>query len=352
MSAGFHLTYMNTKTSGTKRRPGLTRKAPHRSKGRRVARVSRPGSARGVEIPRNIDEADITVEGGPVKLTNLRKIFFPELGLTKRDLLQYYVDVSSWLLPHLKNRAMVMKRYPNGISGEFFFMKRAPSSRPRSIGICSIEHGSGNVIGFPVIQHLASLLWVVNLGCIDLNPWYARCDDVYRPDYLHFDLDPVAGTPFEKVLETALLVRDALASLKIKSYAKTTGSRGIHVYVPIVRGPLQKDVWRFAKEFSLELARRNPQLITGEYRVAKRPSGHVLVDYNQNAWNRTLASVYSVRPKPAATVSTPVTWEEVEAGVRIEDFTVKKVPQRLAKIGDLWKPLLAERGRVRLDQFL
>ncbi len=292
------------------------------------------------------------VEGGPVQLTNLQKIFWPGLGLTKRDLLQYYLDVSQWLLPHLKNRAMVMKRYPNGISGEFFFMKRAPTSRPSSIAICSIEHGSGNVIGFPVIQHVASLLWVVNLGCIDLNPWYARCDDVSRPDYLHFDLDPVAGTPFEKVAETALLVRDALASLKIKSYAKTTGSRGIHVYVPIVRGPEQKDVWRFAKEFSLELARRNPRVITAEYRVAKRPSGHVLVDYNQNAWNRTLASVYSVRPKPAATVSAPLTWEEVERGARIEDFTMHNVPQRLAKLGDLWKPLLLERGRVRLDAFL
>jgi bifunctional non-homologous end joining protein LigD len=231
-------------------------------------------------------------------------------------------------------------------------MKRAPSPRPPSIPLCSIEHSSGNVIDFPVIQHLASLLWVVNLGCIDLNPWYARCDEVHRPDYLHFDLDPVAGTVFEKVLETALVVRDGLASLKMKSYAKTTGSRGIHVYVPIVRGPEQKDVWRFAKEFSLELARRNPTVITAEYRVAKRPAGHVLVDYNQNAWNRTLASVYSVRPKPAATVSTPVTWEEVEHGVRLEDFTMLNVPQRLMKVGDLWKPLLVERGRVRLDNFV
>lgn len=320
-----------------------------RRKPERAARSQSPGFA---VIPTNVDEIEISVDGGPVKLTNLQKVFWPDLGLTKRDLLQYYLDVSPWLLPHLKNRAMVMKRYPNGISGEFFFMKRAPSSRPSAIPICSIEHGSGNVIGFPVIQHLASLLWVMNLGCIDLNPWYARCDDVYRPDYLHFDLDPVAGTPFEKVLETALLVRDELASINIKSFAKTTGSRGIHVYVPIVRGPVQKDVWRFAKEFSLELARRNPQLITGEYRVAKRPGGRVLVDYNQNAWNRTLASVYSVRPKPAATVSTPVTWEEIEHGVRTEDFTMSNVPQRLAKVGDLWKPLLAERGRVRLDRFV
>ncbi len=310
-------------------------------------------AAKGSEaIPTGVNATTMNVEGGPVSLSNLDKVFWPKLGLTKRDLLQYYLDVAPWLLPHLKNRAMVMKRYPNGIAGEFFFMKRAPSPRPESIPICSIEHGSGNVIGFPVIQHVASLLWVVNLGCIDLNPWYARCDDVDRPDYLHFDLDRVVGATFERVLETALIVRDALASIKIKSYAKTTGSRGIHVYVPIVRGPMQKQVWAFAKAFSKELEARHPKIVTAEYRVAKRPRGRVLADYNQNAWNRTLASVYSVRPKPEATVSAPVTWEEVERGVRIEDFTMKNVPARLKKIGDLWKPLLAEGGRVDLKPFL
>jgi bifunctional non-homologous end joining protein LigD len=247
---------------------------------------------------------------------------------------------------------MVMKRYPNGINGPFFFMKRAPSPRPSSIPICPIEHASGNVIEFPMIQHLASLLWLVNLGCIDLNPWYARCDDVHRPDYLHFDLDPVEGTPFKRVLDTALLVRDALAALQIASYAKTTGSRGIHVYVPIVRGPDQKQVWSFAKKFSKELEQRHPKIVTAEYRVARRPKGRVLVDYNQNAWNRTLASVYSVRPKPLPTISTPVTWREVERGVRIEDFTMMNVPQRLKKLGDLWEPLLREKGRVRLERFL
>ena len=231
-------------------------------------------------------------------------------------------------------------------------MKRAPKPRPCWIPICSIKHASGNVIGFPVIQHLAALLWVVNLGCIDLNLWYARCDDVYRPDYLHFDLDPVAGTPFEKVLETALGVRQALAALKINSYVKTTGSRGIHVYVPIVRGPKQKEVWTFAKAFSKELAAKNPKVITAEYRVAKRSAGRVLVDYNQNAWNRTLASVYSVRPKAAAAVSNPVTWEEVERGVRLEDFTLLNVPKRLAKVGDLWKRLLSGKGRVDLQRLL
>jgi bifunctional non-homologous end joining protein LigD len=314
-----------------------------------AADPKQPGA---IIIPRDVDETELRVSGGPVKLTNLRKIFFPELGLTKRDLLQYYLDVSPWLLPHLKDRAMVMKRYPNGIVGQFFFMKRAPEPRPASIPICSIEHHSGNVIGFPVIQHLSALLWVVNLGCIDLNPWYARCDDVDRPDYLNFDLDPVEGTPFQRVLETALLVRNALAEIKVPSFAKTTGSRGIHVYVAIERGPRQKQVWEFAKAFSKELEKRHPQLITAEYHVARRPAGRVLVDYNQNAWNRTLASVYSVRPKPGATVSTPLTWQEVERGVRPEDFTMLTVPSRLAKLGDLWKPMLARRGRVPLEKFL
>jgi bifunctional non-homologous end joining protein LigD len=311
-----------------------------------------PQKAKAVEIPRDADEAQIAVQGGTVKLTNLRKVFWPELNLTKGDLLQYYLDVAPWLLPHLKNRAMVMKRYPNGIAGEFFFMKRAPAARPEFVKVCAIEHESGNVIDFPVIEHQASLLWVVNLGCIDLNPWYARCDDVQRPDYLHFDLDPVPGASFGRVLETSLLLRDALEELQIESYPKTTGSRGVHVYLPIARGPLQKQVWEFAKAFARELEKRHPKIITAEYRIAKRPAGRVLVDYNQNAWNRTLASVYSVRPKPAASVSTPVTWKEVEAGIRMEDFTLQNVPQRLQKLGDLWKPLLEQRGRVRLEKFL
>ena len=193
---------------------------------------------------------------------------------------------------------MVMKRYPNGAAGDFFFMKRAPSPRPEWIELCYIEHSSGNVIDFPMIQDLASLLWVVNLGCIDLNQWYARCDDVDRPDYLHFDLDPVPGASFEKVIDTALLLRQGLESLKMPCYAKTTGSKGIHIYVPIERGPTQKQVWTFAKEFSHALAAQAPELITAVYVVAKRPRGRVLVDYNQNAWGRTLASIYSIRPQP------------------------------------------------------
>ena len=302
-------------------------------------------------IPRDRDNVMLAVGKHEVRLTNLRKIFWAELGLTKGDLLQYYANVSGALLPHIDDRAMVMKRYPHGAGGEFFFMKRAPSPRPDWIRLCTIDHGNGNIIDFPVIGDLPSLMWVINLGCIDLNQWYAKCDDINRPDYLHFDLDPGYAT-FDQVRETGLVVRDALQALKIPSLVKTTGSKGLHVYVPIVRGPLQKEVWTFAKALARELAGRHPALITAEYKVAKRPRGRVLVDYNQNAWGRTLASIYSVRPRPEATVSTPVTWEEVEKGIRIEDFTVMNVPERVAKVGDLWKPLLVARGRFDLRQYL
>jgi bifunctional non-homologous end joining protein LigD len=302
-------------------------------------------------IPRDQDNVVLAVDTREVRLTNLRKIFWTELGFTKGDLLQYYADVAKALLPHIEDRAMVMKRYPHGAAGEFFFMKRAPSPRPDWIRLCTIDHGNGNIIDFPMIGDLASLMWVINLGCIDLNQWYAKCDDINRPDYLHFDLDPGYAT-FDQVRETGLLVRDALQALKIPSLVKTTGSKGLHVYVPIVRGPLQKEVWTFAKALARELAARYPALITAEYKVAKRPHGRVLVDYNQNAWGRTLASIYSVRPRPEATVSTPVTWKEVEDGVQIEDFTVKNVPARVNKTGDLWKPLLAARGRFDLRQYL
>jgi bifunctional non-homologous end joining protein LigD len=294
----------------------------------------------------------LDVNGREVRLTNLEKVFWPDSGITKGDLIQYYLEIAPALLPHLADRAMVMKRYPHGIDGEFFFMKRAPDSRPDWIQTCAIEHGSGSIIHFPIIQDVAALLWVINLGCIDLNPWYARCDDVDRPDFLHFDLDPVPNASWERVVETALLVRDALVALDMPVYAKTTGSKGIHIYVPITRGPTQKQVWTFAKQLARTLASHAPHLVTAEYRVAKRPADHVLVDYNQNAWGRTLASVYSVRPRPGATVSAPVTWAELKDGARIADFDIFNVPARVASAGDLWAGLVAPDGRFDLTPYV
>ena len=305
-----------------------------------------------VLIPKDVNDVALTVAGRDVRLTNLKKPFWPERGISKGDLIQYYADVAPVLLPHIADRAMVMKRYPHGAAGEFFFMKRAPSPRPSWIRICEIDHGSKGVIPFPVIDDVPSLLWVINLGCIDLNQWYARCDDIDRPDYLHFDLDPGDGVDFGQVRECALIVRDALQTLAMKPLAKTSGSKGIHVYVPIVRGPEQKDVWTFAKALAVALTSQHPRLMTSEYRKENRPKGRVLVDYNQNRWGSTLASIYSVRPRPLATVSTPLEWDEVAAGACVEDFRLDNVRERIAKIGDLWKPLLSPRGRTDLGKFL
>jgi bifunctional non-homologous end joining protein LigD len=304
-----------------------------------------------IAIPRDSNNIVLNFNGREVKLTNLHKPFWPKLGLTKGDLLQYYADVANVLLPHVHDRAMVMKRYPNGASGDFFFMKRAPSPKPEWIETCSIEHSSGNVIDFPIVQDLPSLLWLINLGCIDLNQWYARCDDVDRPDYMHFDLDPGEGASFKKVLQVALLLREVLVKLNMPCFAKTSGGKGIHVYVPIVRGPIQKQVWTVAKGIARVLEQKKPKLITTVYTVSNRPRDHVLVDYNQNAWGRTLASIYSVRPTTKATVSTPVEWDEVERGLKIEDFRMDNVRSRIDKFGDLWKPLLSATGRFDLQRY-
>jgi bifunctional non-homologous end joining protein LigD len=319
---------------------------------RRCDRWGSMATAR-IEIPRDDDDIQVRVAADRVvRLTNLGKLFWTDEGITKRDLIQYYANVAPALLPHLRDRAMVMKRYPHGAAGKFFFMKRAPEPRPDWIEICSIHHSSGKVIDFPMIQDLASLLWVINLGCIDLNQWYAKKDDVDRPDYLHFDLDPVPDADFARVRETAMVLHEALDSLGMPNFAKTTGSKGIHIYVPIVRGPTQKDVWSVAKALAVNLEQRHPKLITAEYRIANRPKGRVLVDYNQNAWGHTLASIYSVRPKPRAPVSTPVTWEEVAGGIAIDDFRVDNVPARVAERGDLWAPLHASDGRFDLAVLL
>lgn len=333
-----------------------TRSLTHRVTGsgsrRPSAKRQRLSKPLAVQLPPDQEVAQLKLGERMVRLTHLQKLFWPHLGITKGELLQYYADIALVILPHLQHRAMVMKRYPGGANGPFFFMKRAPAARPKWIDICEIRHASGNKIDFAVVDDLASLLWLVNLGCIDLNPWYARCDDVHRPDYLHFDLDPVKGANFEQVCEVALLLRGELQKLSMPTFAKTTGSRGMHIYIPIVRGPAQKQVWSVAKRIARQLAAKYPQLITAEYRIAKRPKSRVLVDYNQNAWGRTLASVYSVRPTPQATVSMPVTWQEVTHGIQIDDFHLGNALERIRRVGDLWQPLLAKRDRFALEKLL
>lgn len=301
-------------------------------------------------IPKKVESATIKVGGKSLALTNLNKIFWPKIGLRKRDLLEYYERIAPVLLPHLRDKAIVMKRYPNGIDGEFFFMKRTPASRPDWIRTCPIAHGKG-IIDFPLAPDLASLLWLINLGCIDLNPWYAPCESPDQPDYLHFDLDP-QGAEFSTVREAALIVHDTLTALGMTVFAKTSGGHGMHLYVGIKRGPEQHAVWALAKSIGHELARAHRDVLTVEYKVAKRPRGTVLVDYNQNRGGATLASIYSVRPNPYAGVSMPVTWKEVERGIEPEDFTMLNAVRRVEKLGDLWKPLRQSRACFDLRALL
>jgi bifunctional non-homologous end joining protein LigD len=333
----------------------LPRASRSREAGAADSKVHAGAQTSAVTVPAGRDEATLEIGDRRVRLTNLGKVFWPGdasgPARTKRDLLQYYADIAPVLLPHIEHRAMVMKRYPNGIDGKFFFMKRAPSPRPDWVATCTIDHASGNRIDFPVVDDVATLLWIVNLGCIDLNPWYARCGDVDRPDYLHFDLDPGDAT-FAQVVESAFILHEALDAMEMPNYVKTSGSKGLHVYVPTAFGPTQKHVWLVAKALARELATRHPRLMTAEYRIAKRPKGRVLIDYNQNAWGRTLASVYSVRPRAGATVSTPLGWDELAAGVTINDFHMGNVPKRVQARGDLFAPLLPDASpRVDLTRF-
>jgi bifunctional non-homologous end joining protein LigD len=321
---------------------GISELVPERSKRARPA----------LEIPADVDDVTMEVDGRRVALTNLRKVYFPKLGLTKGDLLRYYLSVADALIPHVAGRAMVMKRYPHGVTGDFFYMKRAPNPRPEWIVTCAVEHRSGNVIDFPIINDRPSLMWLINLGCIDLNPWYSLCDDVDYPLYIHFDLDPTPETHFGNVREAALIVRDVLTGIGMTPFVKTTGSRGVHIYVAIRKEYTQHEVWEVSKAIGVQIAKAHPEVLTAIYRVANRPKGHVLVDYNQNAFGKTLASIYSVRPNEEAMVSTPVTWEEIENGCELTDFTVFNVPQRVAAIGDLWKPLLESRGRFDLSRLI
>lgn len=285
-----------------------------------------------------------------LKLSNLDKVFFPEDGITKGDLLSYYRSVAPVVLPHVENRPFTMKRYPDGIEGGFFFQKDAPKHMPDWIPTRPFEASTRErpsrkrVIDFPLVNDELALLWMVNMGCIDLNTWYSRVDKPDRPDFVLFDLDPAADVGFPEVIQVALLVKEVLDALGLVGFPKTSGSDGMHVLVPVERRYTYADTREFAEIVAGTLARTHRGLVTTEWTKAKRRG--VLIDANQNGEGKTIASVYSVRPHPGAPVSAPLRWDEVREGLDPHDFTISTIGRRIEQHGDLFEGVLTTRQRI------
>jgi DNA ligase D-like protein (predicted polymerase) len=288
-------------------------------------------------------EETLEIAGRQVTVTNPDKVFFPRTGHTKLDLVRYYLSVADGAVRGVANRPMALKRFVNGADGEAFFQKRAPASRPGWITTVELRFPSGRTAEEVVVHEPAQLAWVVNLGCIDLNPHPVRAGDLDHPDELRIDLDPVPGVEWSQIREVALVAREALRDFGLVGWAKTSGSRGFHVYCRIEpRWPFT-EVRRAAVALAREVERRAPTLATSKWWKEERHG--VFLDYNQNAKDRTIASAYSVRPTADARVSTPLTWEEVP-GCEPQAFTIASVPERFAKIGDPWADMDSAAGSI------
>jgi bifunctional non-homologous end joining protein LigD len=277
------------------------------------------------------DREVLTLDGHEVSISNPNKVLFPDAGHTKLDVVHYYLAVADGALRGAGGRPNVLVRYPNGIDGEFFYQKRAPQSHPSWIEVVSLSFPSGRTAEEVVPRHAASLAWMANLACVELHPHPVRADDLDHPDELRIDLDPVPGVPWTQVREVAGVVQSTLADFDLVGWPKTSGSRGIHVYVRIERRWVFTQVRRAALAFAREVERRAPALATSKWWKEERHG--VFLDYNQNAKDRTIASAYSIRPKPDARVSAPLEWGEV-SDCEPEDFNLVTMPKRFAQIGD------------------
>jgi bifunctional non-homologous end joining protein LigD len=295
-------------------------------------------------------EVSTDVEGHGLKFTNLDKIYFPKDGWKKRDLLAFYDAVAEWLLPHLKDRPLSMKRYPNGIHQDYFFQKNAPDHFPDWLRLEPIsEHGGTKLNHYPLANDRASLLYLVNLGCIDHNPWMSRVGSLDKPDWMLLDLDPV-DTSFDQIVEAARLVREVLSELGLEGYPKTTGGDGMHVYVPLEPEYSYDQVRSFAEIVAHLVNDRAPNLFTTPRSVDKRKKGRVYFDYLQIGTGKTIAAPYVVRAYDRAPVATPLAWKEVKKGIRPEDFRIDDTIARFQKVGDIFAPVL--QGGQRLEDAL
>jgi DNA ligase D-like protein (predicted ligase)/DNA ligase D-like protein (predicted polymerase)/DNA ligase D-like protein (predicted 3'-phosphoesterase) len=273
-----------------------------------------------------------------VALTHLDKRYWPKEKIGKGELIRYYLQIGKTIMPYLKDRPAILKRYPNGIEEESFFQHDVTVA-PAFLKTVLLENEQGRKLHYAVYTDLASLIYLVNLGTIGQHPWLSRVDKLDRPDYVAFDLDP-KGAPFGNVLKVARLMKQVLDELEVTSFVKTSGSSGIHIFVPIKRRYTFEQTMDWAAQVSLAVAARNSKIATTERRLAEREKTQVYVDWQQNARGKSIAAPYSVRPKPKATVSAPVSWEEIEAGFKLTDFTIATMPARIERLGDLWTNLL------------
>ncbi|WP_166355526.1 non-homologous end-joining DNA ligase [Phytoactinopolyspora limicola] len=276
----------------------------------------------------------IEVAGREVTITNPDKLVFPLLGFTKMDLVEYYLSVADGALRGVVGRPMILKRFVKGIDEEAFFQKRAPTKRPEWVETATLRYRSGTTADEVVVRDAAALAWVVNLGCIDLNPHPVQADDLDHPDELRIDLDPVPGVDWPQIVDVAVVAKEVLEDYGLTAWPKTSGSRGFHVYARIEpRWPFRQ-VRLAAETVAREVENRAPEIATSKWWKEERHG--VFVDFNQNAKDRTVAAAYSVRPTPDARVSTPLAWEDV-IGCRPEDYTLAAVLERYADVGDPWQ---------------
>jgi bifunctional non-homologous end joining protein LigD len=280
-----------------------------------------------------------------VKLSSADRVLFPDDGITKGDLFEYYGRIAEAIVPHLKDRPFTMKRWREGIAADSFFQKQAPKGIPDWIPTREFRtwprggKGESRLVDFPLVNGGDALLWMVQMHCIDMNAWYSRVDKPDRPDFVLFDLDPPEEDgAFALTVRVAHYVRAALEQLELESHVKTSGADGIHIIVPIVRRSSFEEIYEFAELLSRQLEAEHPGEVTTEW--LKRKRAGVLVDHRQNGWGKTIASVYSVRPKPGAPVSTPLRWEELTEDVRPRDFSMQVALDRVAEHGDLFAPVL------------
>jgi bifunctional non-homologous end joining protein LigD len=284
-----------------------------------------------------------------VKLSSPDRVLFPEDGITKGDLFEYYGEIAPAILPHLKDRPFTLKRYPHGITQEAYFQKQAPKGIPDWIPTRQFtthpREGGSRLVDFALVNSREALLWMVQMNCIDMNAWYSRVDKPERPDYVVFDLDP-PDDGFANAIRVAHLTRAVLERLDLRSHVKTSGASGIHVLVPITRRSRFDETYELAERVARTVEEENPGLATTEWLKRKRPEGAVLVDHRQNGHGKTIASVYSVRPRRGAPVSTPLRWEEVNEHLDPMSFTMESVRARIEEHGDLFEGVLTTKQKL------